>query len=117
MEKYKVKQEGLKGDIKDFPIEVVQAMVDEQVKQGNKADVGIFQDCIRGGFRWLETKEGHDFWKEVIVYENFELFFEEYPKKDCTTVTDNTEVIKNAIQVLKNEGYRILKPKTEWEEV
>lgn len=39
---YKVKESDLKGDIKDFPIEVVQAMVNEQVRQGNKADVAKF---------------------------------------------------------------------------
>ena len=41
---YIVKQEDLKGDIKDFPIEIVQKMVDEQVKQGNEADVTVFQE-------------------------------------------------------------------------
>lgn len=37
MERYIVKPEELKGEIKDFPIEVVQRMVDYQVEQGNKA--------------------------------------------------------------------------------
>ena len=38
MKEYKVKKEDLIGEIKDFPIEVVQKMVDYQVEQGNKAD-------------------------------------------------------------------------------
>ena len=44
---YKVKQSDLIGDIKGFPIEVVQKMVERQVEQGNKADVTVFQKKIR----------------------------------------------------------------------
>lgn len=121
MENYKVKQEDLIGELKGFPIEVVQAMVDEQVKQGSRDDVSVFQDdkSLGGnkGFLWDRTKEGALFWEEVIGEMDFDIFFEKYPKKDYTTVICNEETIKNAIQVLKNEGYRILKPKTEWEEV
>ena len=35
MEKFKVKKKHLTGEIADFPKRVVQAMVDEQVRQGN----------------------------------------------------------------------------------
>ena len=115
MENYKVKQEDLIGELCGFPIEVVQAMVDEQVRQGNKADVSAFQynRSLGGGtgFDWFKTKEGVSFWREVIIEMNFDLFFEKYPKKDYT------EVIENAIQILKNEGYKILKPITEWKEI
>ena len=38
-----VEQSDLIGAIKDFPIEVVQEMVNEQVRQGNNADVSVFQ--------------------------------------------------------------------------
>lgn len=83
---YKVKQSDLKGQIEDFPIEVVQKMVDYQVGQGNKADVTIFQnrkenDSGHGGFCWNETQEGFSFWENVL-YGNFSLFFEKYPKKE-----------------------------------
>ncbi len=44
MEKYIVKQEDLIGDIKNFPIEIVQKMADYQIKQGNKVKVEIFQN-------------------------------------------------------------------------
>lgn len=83
---HKVTEKDLIGDIKDFPIEVVQKMVDEQVRQGNPADVSVFQDDKRqgrssGGFYWEETTEGHGFWDEVISLKNFDLFFDKYPKK------------------------------------
>ena len=40
----RVEQSDLIGDIKGFPIEVVQKMVDEQIAQRNKANVFFFQD-------------------------------------------------------------------------
>ena len=89
---YKVKESDLKGQIKDFPIEVVQRMVECQVEQGNKADVGIFQICTytaydNGGFYWCKTKEGPNFWVDVIMNKRFDLFFEKYPKN----LTDRKE--------------------------
>lgn len=54
-----------KGDIKDFPKEVVEWMMDNQVKQGNKRDVSVFERCksrckSRGGFEWVSTIEGQE---------------------------------------------------------
>jgi len=84
---YKVKQEALIGQIEGFPLEVVQRMVEEQVKQGNKADVTVFQESansepIEGGFLWTDTSEGFNFWEKVIGDKNFDKFFEKYPKID-----------------------------------
>ena len=56
MEKYKVTEKDLKGDIKDFPIEVVQRMVDCQLEQYNKACIGVLQGEKTGGFEWRKTK-------------------------------------------------------------
>ena len=80
-----VEQSDLIGDIKDFPIEVVQEMVNEQVRQGNKADVSVFQDrataiCKRGGFAWAYSVGGESFWCDVISKGKFNVFFQKYPK-------------------------------------
>lgn len=90
----KVKQENLKGDIKDFPIEVVQKMCEEQVIQGSRFDVSVFQDysgadVTRGGFDWDETKDDHDFWDDVISNRNFNRFFDRYPKHQEYTDVSN----------------------------
>lgn len=82
---YKVKQEDLVGQLLDFPIEVVQKMVERQVEQGNKPDVTIFQEECRatrldGGFTWGSTIEGDGFWYVVIAQKRFDLFFKRYPK-------------------------------------
>lgn len=86
MEGYKVKEEDLIGDIKNFPIEVVQKMVDYQVEQENEANVNVFQGFspagyFKAGFIWSQTVEGESFWDNVICNERFDLFFERYPKK------------------------------------
>lgn len=82
---YKVKESDLIWDIEGFPIEVVQWMVEQQVKQGNKANVTVFQ--VRkdagfhlGGFTWSSYGDS-DFCYEVIKHKNFDLFFEKFPKK------------------------------------
>jgi hypothetical protein len=82
---YKVNQEDLVEQLLEFPIEVVQKMVERQVEQGNKPDVTIFQkDCratkLGGGFTWASAIEGDGFWYKVITLGMFDLFFKRYPK-------------------------------------
>lgn len=80
---YKVKKSDLIGDLKGFPIEVVQKMLEKQLAQGNKQNIEIFQIYIfagEKGFFWEQTEEGIDFWIEVISCNNFDLFFQKYPK-------------------------------------
>lgn len=77
----------LVGDISNFPIEIVQKMVDYQVKQGNMPNVAVFQkNCAaaksQSGFDWNNTDEGNNFWCDVIYLDNFDLFFKKYPKKE-----------------------------------
>jgi len=111
---YKVKQNDLKGEIKDFPIEVVQKMVEEQVHQGNKADVGVFQIdpsfCAEsGGFDWTRTKEGDEFWNSVIGNVNFDVFFKKYPKKiDTQEVIPKFLLDRKRIEMLKEGMKRYL---------
>ena len=66
-------------------------MADEQVRQGNKANVINFQlkpdnDVTEGGFRWSNSVEGFTFWDEVIHRKNFNLFFQKYPNKQSITI-------------------------------
>lgn len=73
------------GQIKDFPIEVVEKMLEKQAEQGNKRDVSAFElhrTCLKlnGGFDWHKTSEGGYFWKQVIWDKQFDVFFEKYPK-------------------------------------
>lgn len=83
--KYQVKQTDLKGKIAQFPIEVVEKMVDEQRRQGNGRNVNVFQtkvtaDVEEGGFSWGSSADGYLFWESVILDNNFDAFFAKYPK-------------------------------------
>ena len=75
-----------KGDLKGFPKEIIARMIECQVEQGNKIDVSVFErdnynSLIKGGFHWPDTKEGFVFWRDVLQFKNFALYFEKYPKR------------------------------------
>ena len=106
MEKFKVKKKHLTGKIADFPKRVVQAMVDEQVRQGNPADPRVFARNLvacnyQGGFSWRKTTLGYDSWVEVIHMRRFNLIPKsEKPRcPDSAPRTEATphEIIKNML--------------------
>jgi hypothetical protein len=82
MEKFNPETYVPKGDLIDVPIEVIAKMLERQVEQGNKEDVSVFENSINGGFDWDKSKEGKQFWTEVLMYDNFNHFFEKYPKQE-----------------------------------
>ena len=105
MEKFKVKKKHLTGQIADFPKRVVQAMVDEQVRQGNPADPSVFARkrtaCKRkGGFTWIKS-DLRNYWADIIQGKKFHII----PKRekprcpDSTTRTEATphEIIQNML--------------------
>lgn len=94
---YKVKPSDLKGEIKDFPFEVVQKMVERQYEQTGKCDVKVFQKDKyatddRWGFLWSKTVEGQDFWGSIIDDNCFDLFFTRYPKNYYIKKTSETKI-------------------------
>ena len=97
MEKFKVKKKHLTGDIADFPKRVVQAMVDEQVRQGNPADPRVFSNwCVagksNGGFDWHESPLGYDSWRKIISWKKFHLIL----KREKQSVEPNA-IIQNML--------------------
>ena len=108
---YRVKQEDLVGQLLDFPIEVVQKMVERQVEQGNEPDVRIFQkDCratrLERGFTWESTIEGDAFWYITIAQNRFDEFFKRYPKTPSKKVYIWGHLTKGnkVIEALKERG-------------
>ena len=106
----KVTTKDLIGDLKDFPIEVVEKMLQNQYKQVNKKDISIFQeyrchDIQNGGFRWEDTIEGHQFWRHVISDKNFDVFFEKYPKLSKNVyILGDEKLYENVIKTLERRG-------------
>ncbi|MGL5980852.1 MAG: hypothetical protein ACRCZY_08285 [Phocaeicola sp.] len=89
-----VERVDLIGDIRNFPIEVVQRMCECQVEQGQRFDPKVFSEYkdsrafVFNGFAYSATMEGYSFWREVIENENFDLFFKKYPKKEPKIETE-----------------------------
>ena len=110
---YIVQYSDLIGSITDFPIEIVQKMVERSTEQEHWFDeVGMrtFQNHItssgRGGFNWGSTSEGHVFWSRVIEGRRFDLFFNLYPCKYLgKTIYIKTDGINNKEQLSKIKNY------------
>lgn len=117
--RYIVKPEDLKGEIADFPIEVVQRMVDCQVEQGNKADVSVSQNnktasCYDGGFDFKVTFEGLNFWEYIVRFGKFNFFFERYPKQSSlyTAIAEAVKSVVNAdtsVEIEEKDGTVIIR--------
>ena len=107
---FNVEKSDLVDGIKDFPIEVVEKMIEEQVRQGYHPDVEVFQKFPAagiggGGFDWSVTEDGYDFWQEVIREGNFNLFFEAYPKNlNLVYIIGDSEIGMDIIKTLEKHG-------------
>lgn len=71
-----ITKEDLIGQIANFPLKIVEAMVTNQVRQGNPANVKVFQEkvdasFVEGGFSWNKSAEGQFFWSKVINGKQF----------------------------------------------
>ena len=78
-----------KGELKGFPTEVVEKMLERQEEKGNPRDVTVFEKdaCatrVKGGFLWEYSEEGFGFWNNIIRHRQFNVFFEKYPKTEKT---------------------------------
>ena len=120
---YKVEQSDLIGAIADFPIEIVEKMIERQVQQGNKPDVKAFHrfassDAEEGGFNWKDTIEGVSFWDNVIGDNNFNVFFEMYPKHIDDKILKAYEIFskaEGAVRDLMKSRFAELLKDTDWE--
>ena len=69
--------------IETYPPEIIELACRRQSEQGNPVDIErILFDSFHGGFDWVRTEEGHDFWEKTFHEEIFKFnkFFEKYPK-------------------------------------
>ena len=92
MSVFEVTKRHLVGEIADFPMEVVERMVYEQINQSQKPNPTVFAiknsaPTGEGGFSWTFTEDGYAFWERVIRKKDWDLFFSKYPRK--TVVYEN----------------------------
>ena len=106
---YKVVNEDLVGELGEFPLAIVQKMIERQVMQGNSANVKVFQadpTAVRldGGFEWEDSPEGWVFWSNVIGGMEFNVFFERYPESNRVYIVADREAAENVIKTLEKYG-------------
>ena len=87
------------GNIRHFPIEVVEKMLEHQVAQGNVRDISVFErECSacddEGGFDWEKSPEGGTFWDSIIASGNFDTFFNQYPKTPPTPMKPTYKITR-----------------------
>lgn len=90
-----ITKEDLVGQIAGFPLKIVEAMVANQVRQGNPANVKVFQDkvdasFVEGGFSWNKSAEGQFFWSKVINGKQFPIDIVK-PDKEVEPVKEGPE--------------------------
>ena len=73
----------------DLPIRIQNRILECQEEQGNLRNPKFFRnDSKQGGFIWMDTKEGHDFWSKILNGGKFKEFYDLYPEKDILAKID-----------------------------
>lgn len=81
-----VEKKDLVKNLKTIPIEVVQIMLLEQLRSGNKANVEVFKDNWvsdkkSGGFDWDKSKYfTENQWESILLNNKEEIFFAKFPR-------------------------------------
>lgn len=85
----KINKDDIHGAIKNFPLEVVQKMVELTIKEEHTNAEGALEILCKtpwSGFTWEETDEGHLFWYKVIDHHEWWRFYERYPVNLSTLI-------------------------------
>ena len=99
--KINVTKADLIGKMEGYPLEVFDKMLERQFEQYGKCNMTAFQRCDIQGFSWEHSPEGCDFWWDVIIDRNFDIFFARYPKQ----VPAQTYTMREAYKVIQ-KAYR-----------
>lgn len=107
--KIKINTEDLIGELTNFPIEIIEKMLEYQYKQNNIIDISVFINFPRAekyqnGFNWKETPEGFNFWDSVIREKRFDVFFKRYAKSKEIYIRGDVNNGEEIIKELKSRG-------------
>lgn len=100
----------MRNEIKDFPKEIVDKMLEYQKKCSGVENIEVFKthkraSQLRDGFNWWETPEGEYFWEDVIGENKFDVFFKLYPKEPEEHYLHEEFVSYYIAEELKNLGF------------
>lgn len=103
-----IRDEDIIGDISGIPIGVVNLMLLEQVVQGNKKSIEVFQKSkdankINGGFSWDKSVDGCKFWSRILNYKKYDEFYEKYANTKELNVSETLEAARNFFDTKKED--------------
>ena len=92
------------GDLKGFPVEILNWIEDEQELQGNPRDASVIDKYYATlkdmeGFNWANSENKDDFCREVLKHSNFDLFFERYPKTEQSILSEAEGIVNGSRSV------------------
>jgi hypothetical protein len=95
-----------------LPIEIKEKMLERQFEQTGKKNENVFIKKINSnfekeGFEWERTKEGNNFWFEVLEYSDFDKFFRMYPKPIFTPIEKKLNDTYNLLGIIKKNKEQI----------
>ena len=98
----------MKNDLEGFPEEIINAMLDEQERQGFKRDIEVLKKIRRSGgslrgFIWNSSKEDYRFWDKVINGKNFDVFFGKYQKDEAIVKHDTYTISRDITERERDE--------------
>lgn len=104
-----------KGELTGFPQEIVEKILDEQERQGNKRDVSVFEKKAEaqledGGFDWESTNQDYLFWESILSYGELDYFYEDFYEKYKPTLTQQIEKLHQPFMSLdEKRGFDMCK--------
>lgn len=95
-----------------LPKAIIKKMLEYQVTQGNEKDIskfennGVTANKLSGGFNWIDTVEGYDFWCRILINHKYDDFYKLYD----LGIKDAMD--EDLVQELRDRGYEVSAKKT-----
>lgn len=95
-----IDSETIPTGLKFFDLEILELILVRQKEQDNPRNLLVFLNNPRAGkshngFDWNKTPEGHEFWEQILLRQNFSLFHDTYkvvwvrrPEKDVQVINN-----------------------------
>lgn len=72
-----------------LPDDIIEIMFERQKQQRNpRSYIYLSDDRARGGFNWDATEEGFEFWSDILISNNLDVFYTKYPRERAYELWD-----------------------------
>jgi hypothetical protein len=96
--------------LNDLPDEIKELIKQRQIDAGNKANLKVFKDpqadSREGGFNWVSTKEGSNFWHALFIDKQYYKFYTLHKEKTHETELQREETSIRGSKNITGSGIR-----------